>query len=473
MAQSKKPLWSDIALKMESFYTTHYGSLQRAANLGRIWGTHVEDLRRPVGVAGRVMRSVPELISLLRTLDWKTALTRAMDIVQYEMPHVILGSVAEDLEDGLYRNQSYTRVNPNASQTLSVLKGLSVVLNLKTETLPLTHEHDNSVEIEIFKVYLDSDTMLGILHMPKQKSLSSPLFSTHDLETTRAKLTALWSNQRIAGFNIVKSGSESEPDCHITQIASDVDLVVGTDFANDYQQIAARMVRFEKAGYRRNLMLLGPPGCGKTSIAQQIAQHIGRLTINVDSQILASSLLQIITAFFHHSILICDDFDRYHGDTQALLASLEKIGASLIVTCNTIYGFDKAAVRVGRIDEIINVPMPDEIMRARLIQHFAKQASGQRVPEEHMTQMVLRMVEFTPAEIREATKCYLVLGFEDCLLEIERIRRQSKIAESLWYKLDWTGMTQEQVRTLQQTRFAKSAAQPTRTPEDEDEDEDD
>jgi len=294
----------------------------------------------------------------------------------------------------------------------------------------------------------------------------SPLRSSHDAETTRARLAALWEKNAIIGLNIKSGvGNTDEPttssfaNVNITRIDTPEQLVVGNDFANDYIRIAERVVRFEKAGYKRNLMLLGPPGCGKTSIAQQIAQHIGRFTINVDSSMLATVLIQVITHFFHNVILICDDFDRYHGDTQALLSSLEKTGSSLIVTCNTVYGFDKAAVRVGRIDEIIDVPKPDAEMRRRLFLHFSLQAGGVPVEDTALGYIVEQTDGFTPAEMREVVKCYKVLGFEDSKLEITRISRQSELAESLWFKLDWTGMSQTQIEAVSKQRFAQHPAE--------------
>jgi len=456
MPKDKDKWFAELALKVESVYVQHHTKFDRIANIGRVWGTRVEDLRSPVGVLGRVFRSVPEVVGLARSFSDEPNSVYAGAILKQEFPFVLLGS--EDVEATQdWRPSRQGQSNPNSAHIAGLLRGIASVLNLKSEETPMFNDPAGKPELLAFRMYLGDGVVVGMLMQgsPEYPPVHAPLRSSHDAETTRARLVALWESNSIIGLNM-KAGSNASGDeptgsfsnSSITRIDPPESLVVGTDFANDYKRIADRVVRFERAGYKRNLMLLGPPGCGKTSIAQQIALHIGRFTINVDSSMLATVLIQLITAFFHNAILICDDFDRYTGDTQALLSSLEKTGSSLIVTCNTVYGFDKAAVRVGRIDEIIDVPKPDPEMRKRLFLHFAEQAGSVSISEAELGTIIGLTDGFTPAEMREVVKCYRVLGYEDTRLEIARIKRQSEIAASLWYKLDWTGMSQEQINSM-------------------------
>ena len=492
MSQSKNKWFAEAALRVESLYVQHHAKIERVAAIGRVWGTRVEGLKSPVGVMGRVLRTVPEVVGLARAFSDEPNTVYAEAILKQELPFVVLGSEDEEpSQEWRPRRQSQAQGNPNSTNITGLLRGIASVLNLKTEEVPLFNDNSGKPELASFKMHLGDNVVVGTLLQGSQEyaPLYAPLRSTHDAETTRAKLNALWEKHGIIGLNVKAggNGNSDEPthssfaNCSITRIDPPEALVVGSDFANDYKRIADRVMRFEKAGYKRNLMLLGPPGCGKTSIAQQIALHIGRFTINVDSSMLATVLIQLITAFFHNAILICDDFDRYHGDTQALLSSLEKTGSSLIVTCNTVYGFDKAAVRVGRIDEIIDVPKPDGEMR-RLFHHFSQHAGPLPITEAELDTIIEATDGFTPAEMREVVKCYQVLGYEDSRLEIARIKRQSEIAESLWYKLDWTGMSQEQINSLRNRQILgrdAGVAKPRRTREvvdeevqpDEDEDE--
>lgn len=493
MAENKSKWFAEAALRVESLYVQHHAKIEKVAAIGRVWGTRVEDLKSPIGVMGRVLRTVPEVVGLARAFSDEPNTVYAEAILKQELPFVVLGSEKEEATQEWrprgHQSQAQGQGNPNSTNITGLLRGIASVLTLKLEETPLFNDTGGKPELVSFKMHLGDNVVVGTLVQGSTEyaPLYAPLRSSHDAETTRAKLVALWEKHGIIGLN-VKAGSNSNSDeptsssfanCSITRIDPPEALVVGSDFANDYTRIADRVMRFEKAGYKRNLMLLGPPGCGKTSIAQQIALHIGRFTINVDSSMLATVLIQLITAFFHNAILICDDFDRYHGDTQALLSSLEKTGSSLIVTCNTVYGFDKAAIRVGRIDEIIDVPKPDAEMRKRLFHHFAQHTGNVPVSDSELATIVEATDGFTPAEMREVVKCYKVLGFEDSRLEIARIQRQSEIAESLWYKLDWTGMPQDQItamrkataEALNRTRRPREVVDPEVDP-DEDEDED-
>jgi hypothetical protein len=465
MSQSK--WFAEAALRLEALYVQHHQKIERVAAVGRVWGTRVEDLKSPVGVLGRALRTVPEVVGLARAFSSEPNTVYAEAILKQELPFIVLGT-EEQAAAHDYRPAT-RQGNPNSMNIMGLLRGIASVLNLKNEQIPLFNEPGGKPELCSFKLHLGDGVVVGTLVPGSQDlvPLYAPLRSSHDPETTRAKLTSLWEKQGIIGLNIKAGNGNSDEathnafaNCSITRIDPPEPLVVGSDFANDYKRIAERVMRFEKAGYKRNLMLLGPPGCGKTSIAQQIALQIGRFTINVDSGMLATVLIQVISHFFHSVILICDDFDRYHGDTQALLSSLEKTGSSLIVTCNTVYGFDKAAVRVGRIDEIIDVPKPDAEMRRRLFHHFCQHTSGVQISDDELDLIVNATDGFTPAEMREVVKCFKVLGFEDSKLEITRIQRQSEIAESLWFKLDWTGMSQDQINSLRNQRFGEIPPKP-------------
>lgn len=453
MAEDKTAEWG---LYIESMWLRHHHRVARVANIGRIWGTRTEDLKNPIGVLGRVGRTIPEVIELARGLYSEANSLYAEKLLQQELPHVVFGtasdSVAED-RPGTPRPSG----NIDTEYVVPLLRGVASILSLKIDDTPLFNGPNGKAAIYAIKVYLGEGIVIGTLLKGSRDApdIYAPILSTHTTAEVLTRISALWKSKDIKGMEIRSlSGPNDLPptllNCSFSQMRHPHVLIVGNTFANDYVRIADRMARFERAGIKRNLMLLGPPGCGKTQVAKRIALTLDKFIVVVDSNVIgSSSTISTLTYFFPNIILICDDFDRFHGNTEALLTALESTGSSLIVTCNTVWGFDKATIRVGRIDEIIEVPKPDPDMRKRLYTHFYQELREEKLRLASTYEIPTEMVEservwaaehtdgFTPAEIRESVKCYLALGFTDFKLDIKRIRKQAKIMEELLYDVSW------------------------------------
>lgn len=131
---------------------------------------------------------------------------------------------------------------------------------------------------------------------------------------------------------------------------------------------------------RQRLLLHGPPGCGKTSVASALARELGvpLATVRVDS-IMSSYLgetggnLRRVFDYAAHErvVLLFDEFDAVgkerddpsdHGELRrvvnAVLQMMEGyVGPSLIVAATNHPGaLDSAVWR--RFDEVFEVPMP-------------------------------------------------------------------------------------------------------------------
>lgn len=401
---------ASVGLYFEALWQKHDVKLKKAAELATIWGSRPMDLASPINIAGRIAASVPVAIQLVNAMNPGGQLTHAQDLLKLELPF--------DFAEGLVSYQVHA---------ISFFEGMANILSLRLERRDVSFGMAADDGIKSWLLDLGEGVILGMLVWGKPSGTITNFHSNRPTEEVLRQLSHLLKASSFGGVEV----SSTKSVISYSGIVVSQNMVFGSEFANDYVQVADRIRRFENVGIQRSLMLLGPPGCGKTQMAKMVALQLGKLIIHVSSEVLNNTyLLHMLTTFFPKSVLICDDFDRYDGDTQQLLASLEQKGLSLILTCNTIWGFDKAAIRVGRIDEIIEMPMPDLDMRRRLCLQFEPS-----MPPDVLDWAGENMEKMTPAEIREAVKCYTALGFTDFKVDVARIRKQADMAAELLYDI--------------------------------------
>ncbi len=146
------------------------------------------------------------------------------------------------------------------------------------------------------------------------------------------------------------------------------------------------------------MLLYGPPGCGKSFIAEKFAEETGYNYMYVKSSDLASIYIhgsqEKIGNLFDEArkkaptILCFDEFDAlvpnrseghtsqaYNSEVNEFLSQLNNCGQDgvfVIASTNQPNLIDKAVLRRGRIDKIIYVPLPDEEARAGLFEIHLK-----------------------------------------------------------------------------------------------------
>jgi transitional endoplasmic reticulum ATPase len=139
------------------------------------------------------------------------------------------------------------------------------------------------------------------------------------------------------------------------------------------------------------LLLYGPPGCGKTFVAEKFAEETGFNYVLVKSSDLASSFVhgsqEKISQLFKQAekqspIVICfDEFDalvpdrsnpaaQYSaGEVNEFLSQLNNCsqrGIFVVATTNRPDKIDPAVLRTGRIDKQVYVPLPDYAARREM-----------------------------------------------------------------------------------------------------------
>lgn len=143
------------------------------------------------------------------------------------------------------------------------------------------------------------------------------------------------------------------------------------------------------------MLLYGPPGCGKTFIAERFAEEAGYNYRFVRSSDLASTYIhgtqEKIGMLFQEArakaptVLCFDEFEalaskrmEHHntnlsGEVNELLSQLNNCGQDsvfVIATTNQPDLIDPAVLRRGRIDHIVYVPMPDVAAREGLFKIY-------------------------------------------------------------------------------------------------------
>lgn len=225
---------------------------------------------------------------------------------------------------------------------------------------------------------------MSLLETVMMKALYSEFDSAEEmLEALDGPLDISYSPKSTGpGFSVV-AGMDSLKE----QLKSEViDILADKDGAERYG-----------IDIPNGMLLYGPPGCGKTFLAERFAEEAGYNYRYVKSSDLASTYLhgsqEKIAALFDEArknaptILCFDEFDALvprrddinnasqSGEVNEFLSQLNncgKDGVFIIATSNRPDKIDSAILRSGRIDYIVYVPIPDKEVRKRIFELTVK-----------------------------------------------------------------------------------------------------
>lgn len=185
---------------------------------------------------------------------------------------------------------------------------------------------------------------------------------------------------------------------------------------------------FEKVGIQppKGILLVGPPGCGKTLLAKAVANHTDATFIRMVGSELAQKYIgeggRMVRELFSlakeksPSIIFLDEIDaigakRLDGSTSGdrevqrtlmqLLAELDGFDAledvKIIAATNRPDILDDALLRPGRFDRIIEIPIPDDVGRKAIVELHISKMSTKRL---QIAKIVEKTNGFSGAELK-------------------------------------------------------------------------
>ena len=213
----------------------------------------------------------------------------------------------------------------------------------------------------------------------------------------------------------------------------DYDSVAGLEAQTQYVREAIELPLnspelFEKVGVEppKGILLVGPPGCGKTLLAKAVANHTEATFIRMVGSELAQKYIgeggRMVRELFSlakekaPSIIFLDEIDaigakRLDGSTSGdrevqrtlmqLLAELDGFdvleNVKIIAATNRPDILDEALLRPGRFDRVIEIPIPDEVGRKAIFKLNIDKMSTRKI---QLKQIVDKTNGFSGAEIK-------------------------------------------------------------------------
>ena len=188
---------------------------------------------------------------------------------------------------------------------------------------------------------------------------------------------------------------------------------------------------FKKVGIEppKGILLVGPPGCGKTMLAKAVASHTEASFIRMVGSELAQKYIgeggRMVRELFSlakdksPSIIFLDEIDAIgakrldsatSGDREVqrtlmqLLAELDGFDAledvKIIAATNRPDILDDALLRPGRFDRVIEIPLPESDGRKRILEIHLKKMSTKRL---NIGKVVEITEGFSGAELKATT----------------------------------------------------------------------
>ena len=198
------------------------------------------------------------------------------------------------------------------------------------------------------------------------------------------------------------------------------------DYYGPLKEHIERWERFREHGLRRNVLIQGPPGCGKSTFCMQAARELSTRTLMLTPDfydMIRVRQWRLVVDLLRPEMVVIDDVDRVGNHSLETKLRLFEEGYCdipfVLFTSNDHTKLPRPMRRPGRIDQIIEVDTPDSELRWKLIKEMAER-EGVEVPEEQLPRLDRILVEKSTAYLVEALRRGAVCGWDAGLFEGDR-----------------------------------------------------
>lgn len=176
---------------------------------------------------------------------------------------------------------------------------------------------------------------------------------------------------------------------------------------------------------KRGILLYGPPGTGKTSISLYLAGLLKQFTVCMVSgeRLLYPREICRMARYLQPAMIVFEDIDLIATarDANGLATVLGELMNQIdgceptdqvlfLMNTNSLERLESAVRnRPGRVDQIVEIPLPDREARRRLIGHFARRV---RLEVADLERVVEATAGVTPAMLKEIVKRAAVSALE-------------------------------------------------------------
>ena len=211
------------------------------------------------------------------------------------------------------------------------------------------------------------------------------------------------------------------------------------DFIMDdklFTSLTTEIDRFKAQGIQRSYILYGLPGTGKSSFCLELSKRVSGKILKIDSNTfnnLSNQGTRVLIENLDCDFIIVDDIDKIStSDLPAFLYTLEAIKSfarkpTLLATVNDMGRLDRAVIRPGRFDDIIEFKLPNYNQRRAFIKSILAKFNVS-LPAEELNMFAKVTDGMSQAYLKEyCQQCRIELDFPTLLIKIGNRKKYLKV----------------------------------------------